>query len=87
MRQKIMHSPRLNSIVMVEDTIKNAKEIITVAELKHKLPRKINHNTLKTILVYLQKSGKIEFTPNGMVWIFASKEDLAGILSKGRTWT
>ena len=70
----------------IEKTIRNAKQTITAAELKHRLPRKINHNTLKTILVYLQKSGKIEFTLNGMVWIFASKEDLAAILNKGRTW-
>lgn len=72
---------------MVEDTIKNAKQVISIAELKRKIPRKVNHNTIKIILLYLQKSGKIEFTPNGVVWIFIPKEDIASILSKGRTWT
>ncbi len=81
------HSPTLATVQMVEDTIRDAKEVISVAELKRRLPKKVNHNTLKVILTYLQNSGKIEFTPNGVVWIFMPKEDMAAILNKGRTWT
>ncbi len=81
------HSPTLETVQMVEDIIGKAKQVISVAELKRRLPRKVNHNTLKVILEYLQKSGKIEFTPSGVVWIFMAKEDIAAILSKGRTWT
>jgi hypothetical protein len=84
---KAEHSPTLDTVQMVEDTIREAKQVVSVAELKRKLPRKVNHNTLKVILAYLQKSGKIEFTPDGVVWIFMPKEDIAAILSKGRTWT
>ncbi|MBS3147992.1 hypothetical protein J4219_03855 [Candidatus Woesearchaeota archaeon] len=83
---KPIHSPTLDTVQMVEDTIRDAKEVLSVAELKRLLPRKVNHNTLKVILAYLQKSGKVEFTPDGVVWIFAPKEDIAAILSKGRTW-
>ena len=81
------HSPTLDTIQMVEGSIQNAKEVISIAMLKRQLPRKVNHNTLKVILAYLQESGKIEFTPNGMVWIFMPREDIAAILNKGRTWT
>ena len=84
---QVMHSPTLDTIQMVEDTIKDAKEALKIAELKRRLPRKVNHNTLKIILAYLQKSGKIEFTADGVVWIFMPKEDIAAVLSKGRTWT
>jgi hypothetical protein len=84
---KAEHSPTLQTVQMVENTIKEAKEVISIAELKRRLPRKVNHNTLKVILTYLQKSGKIEFTPNGVIWIFLPKEDIAAILRKGRTWT
>lgn len=84
---KLVHSPTLDTVQMVEDAIREAKEVMSVAELKRRLPRKVNHNTLKVILAYLQKSGKIEFTPDGLVWIFMPKEDIAAILSKGRTWT
>lgn len=82
-----MHSPTLDTVKMVEETVKRARQVITIAELKRKLPRKVNHNTLKVTLDYLQKSGKIEFTPSGMVWIFMPKEDIEAILNKGRTWT
>ncbi len=84
---KALHSPTLDTLLMVEDTIRNAKQVVSIAELKRKLPRKVNHNTLKVILFYLQRSGKIEFTPYGVVWIFMPKEDVAGILGKGRIWT
>ncbi len=86
-QSKVEHSPTLDTVQMVEDTIRQAKQVVSVAELKRQLPRKVNHNTLKVILVYLQNSGKIEFTLDGVVWIFMPKEDLAAILSKGRTWT
>lgn len=81
-----MHSPTLDTIQMVEEVIKSAKEVLTIAELKRKLPRQVNHNTLKVILRYLQESGKIEFTPDGIIWIFMPKEDITAILSKGRIW-
>lgn len=84
---KLAHSPTLDTVQMVEDAIREAKQVMSVAELKRRLPRKVNHNTLKVILAYLQKSGKIEFTPDGFVWTFMPKEDIAAILSKGRTWT
>jgi len=83
---KIMHSPTLETVQMVEETIKKAKQVISIANIKRKLPRKVNHNTLKVILRYLQSSGKIEFTPDGVVWIFMPKEDIAAILNKGRRW-
>ena len=81
------HSPTLDTVQMVEETIRTAKEVVSVAELKRRLPRQVNHNTLKIILRYLQESGKTEFTPDGVVWIFMPKEDIHAILSKGRTWT
>ena len=81
-----IHSPTLETVQMVEGTIKDAKEVISVAELKRRLPRQVNHYTLKAILRYLQASGKVEFTPDGVVWIFAPSEDLNVILNKGRTW-
>jgi DNA-binding TFAR19-related protein (PDSD5 family) len=83
---KALHSPTLETVQMVETTLKEAKEVLSIAEIKRRLPRKVNHNTLKVILSYLQQSGKIEFTLQGAVWVFMPKEDIAAILSKGRTW-
>ena len=86
-RSKAAHSPTLDTILMVEETIHKAKQVISIATLKRRLPRKVNHTTLKVILAYLQRSGKIEFTPEGVVWIFMPKEDIAAILNRGRTWS
>ncbi|MBI1973609.1 hypothetical protein HYS54_02245, partial [Candidatus Micrarchaeota archaeon] len=47
--QVSQHSPTLNTIVMVEETIKKADEsLLTVAQLKKRLPRQVNSNTLNT---------------------------------------
>lgn len=86
-QQRAIHSPTLDTVLMVEDIVRAAKQVISVAELKRRLPRKVNHNTLKLILAYLQKSGKIEFTPEGVVWTFMPAEDIAMVMRKGRTWT
>ena len=48
---KAKPSPTLNTILMVEDTIKNyPNSVVTVAELKRALPKQVNHNTLMTFL-------------------------------------
>jgi len=67
--EKQVHWPTLNTIIMVEDTLKNSKEkIISVADLKKELPRQVNHITLMVILEYLEKSKKIDVTLKGITW-------------------
>ena len=58
-KKKIEHSPTLNTVMMVEETLKEAGEVMPLAELKRLLPKKVMHGTLITILDYLQHSGKI----------------------------
>ena len=66
---KNTHWPTLNTVIMVEDTLKKSKEeVVSVAELKRKLPRKVNHITLMIILDYLEKSKKINVTLKGISW-------------------
>jgi hypothetical protein len=68
--QILEHSPTLNTVLMVEDTLKNMNEsVITIAELKRKLPKQVNHNTLIVILDYLEKSNKIFVSLKGISWI------------------
>ena len=69
--KKILHWPTLNTVIMVEDTLRKANEsILTIAELKRKLPRQVNHNTLISILEYLERSNKIAVGLKGVTWIF-----------------
>ena len=83
-RRKVEHSPTLNTVFMVEETLKNMGEsVISVAELKRKLPKQINHNTLKLILEYLEESNKIAVTMKGITWIHNANPKLRKAIKEG----
>jgi len=77
------HSPTLNTVLMVEETIRKARGLIKVAQIKKALPKKVMHSTLLQILNYLQFSGKIAITTKGVVWIFAPREELDALIKRG----
>jgi hypothetical protein len=78
------HAPNLNTVIMVEEVLRSMDEsVITIAELKRRLPRKVNHNKLKIILRYLEESNKILFTTDGITWIFNSNPNLRRAISQG----
>lgn len=77
-------SPTLNTILMVEDTLKNSQDsVVTVAELKKTLPRQVNHNTLMIILDYLEQSNKIVVGLKGITWIHSRNESLRKAVIQG----
>lgn len=80
---QIIHSPRLATVLMVEKTLREAKEIIKVAELKRRLPKKVMHSTLLQILDYLQQSGKILIGTKGILWIYRPPAELEKMKSGG----
>ena len=87
MLQKIKHAPTLNTIIMVENTLKNMDEsVITIAELKRKLPKQVNHYTLKTILEYLDESNKIFIGVRGITWIQNDNPILRKAIANGWVW-
>ena len=79
----IKHSPTLNTIFMVEDVLKEANELITIAELKRRLPKKVMHQTLLQILDYLQLSGKIIIGTKGILWIYSERKELNELIKRG----
>lgn len=82
--QKLEHAPTLNTVLMVENTLKNMNEsAVTIAELKRNLPKQINHNVLKIILEYLEKSNKIAVSLKGISWINNTNNNLRRHISKG----
>lgn len=77
-------SPTLNTVIMVERTLENMDEsVITLAQLKKILPKQINHNTLKTILDYLEKSNKIAVSMKGISWIYNTNKNLKKAVEVG----
>ncbi len=81
---QILHSPTLNTILMVEETLKSTdKSAITIAELKRELPKQVNHNTLMQVLEYLEKSNKIAVGLKGITWIENTNSELKRMVKMG----
>jgi len=82
--QRLEHSPTLNTVLMVENILTNMDEsVITIAELKRRLPKQVNHNTLKIILEYLEESNKIAVSLRGITWIHNTNPNLRKAIRKG----
>jgi len=78
-----VHSPTLNTVIMVERTLKEANEVINISELKKRLPKQVMHQTLMQVLDYLQLSGKIIIGTKGVLWIFTERKELDALIKKG----
>ena len=90
--QEVLHYPRLDTVLMVEDAIKKAKEYPTRVALWRSLPKKMQYQTFQLILSYLQESNKIFVTKEGRImWTFAdslkAKRLLAGSVPYARVKT
>jgi len=73
----IKRYPNLSTVLMVEDFLKKNRDMpIKISELKKRLPKQVMHQTLKIILEYLFKSGKIIYGPKGVQWIYSEPEHL-----------
>lgn len=81
--ERVGHSPTLNTVLMVEQLLKEAGEVISLAELKKRLPRQVMHQTLIQILDYLQISGKIIIGTKGILWVYTEKKELDKLIKKG----
>ena len=83
-KEKEVSSPTLNTVLMVEQTMKSIPlSVFTVADLKRALPKQVNHNTFKVILCYLEDSNKILFSSKGITWIENNNSKLEQAVSKG----
>ncbi|MFT4304952.1 MAG: hypothetical protein ACMXX8_02585 [Candidatus Woesearchaeota archaeon] len=81
--ESVGHSHTLNTVLMVEKTLKESGKLLSVAEIKRRLPKKIMHQTLITILDYLQISGKILIGTKGILWIYTEKKELDNLIKRG----
>ena len=69
--KNILRYPRLDTVLMVEEAIKNAKDYPTKTQLWKSLPKKMMYQTFNTIIDYLEYSGKIYIDKDGaIIWIW-----------------
>ncbi len=66
-QELILHSPTLESVILVEKTIQKYSQECGKYQLWNKLPRKMMYQTFQVILAYLEDSGKIMIDDEGIV--------------------
>lgn len=77
---KASRGPRLETVKMVEDTIRENQGLRRTA-LWHRLPRCLRYQVFKEVLEYLVESEKVVVDEYGsVVWVFNPK--LAKVLEK-----
>ena len=70
----ILHSPTLESVIMVEKIIRKHSQECGKYQLWKKLPKKMMYQTFQTILNYLETSGKIIIDKDGcVIWTYNPK--------------
>ena len=66
---RIIHSPTLSTVLMIEDTLRKQDGPISIEGLKRALPKKVMDQSLRVILAYLENKGSILIGPKGISWI------------------
>lgn len=67
----LLHYPRLDTVMMVEEAIRNAKEYPSKRQLWLSLKKKVMYQTFNVIIEYLEESNKIIIDKDGtVVWIW-----------------
>jgi len=79
---KILHYPKLDSILMVEKAIQESEDYPTRMELWKSLPKQMQYQTFKLILEYLEDSNKIMFQEDKIIWIFANNKKLNKLIQE-----
>ncbi len=76
-----MHYPTLKTILMVEAFLKKHEgDLLSRNQILRGLPKKMDRQTLNTILTYLEASGKILDGSKGIHWTYTPKEEMERLL-------
>jgi len=80
MTQSVLHEPQLDTVLMVEKAIREAKSYPTKRELLKSLPKQVQYQTFNRILEYLESSNKIVFDGRRIIWVFPDNPKLKELL-------
>ena len=76
--------PTLNEVILVENTLQKIDDsLVTIQQLKGILAKKVNSDTLKIIIDYLETMNKLVVTPKGITWIHINNPRLRKAISEG----
>jgi len=77
---EVLHEPQLDTVLMVEKAILDADDYPTRMELWRNLPRKVQYQTFKRILDYLEASGKITFNGKKIIYTGVNNPKLRALM-------
>ena len=83
-RTIVLHEPNLDTVLMVEKAIIDSEEYPTRTELWRALPRKMQYQTFKRILDYLEASGKIAFEKRKIMYTGVNNPKLEALMRSSR---
>lgn len=70
-KTQVLHYPRLDTVLMVEDFIRRHSGEYAKTALWQKLPKRVMYQTFSLILSYLSESAKVSVDSKGKVgWIY-----------------
>ena len=69
-KKSIVHYPRLDTVLMVEDTLRKAEEYPSKRQLWLALEKKVMYQTFSLIISYLEDSGKIVQRNGKIIWVW-----------------
>lgn len=81
---RLIHSPTLKTVLMVEDALRNSDEQVSVEGLKRILPKKIMDQSLRLILSYLENKGSILVGVKGISWIANDSPKFLKMIKKAK---
>jgi len=83
LRTTVLHYPRLDTVLMIEDKIKNSGNYLSRTELWKKLPKKIMYQTFMVAVDYLIDSNKVILTKDDkLLWVFAGSSTSRKLIRK-----
>ncbi len=70
-KTQVLHYPRLDTVLMVEDFIRKHSGEYTKTALWQKLPKRVMYQTFSLIISYLDDSAKISIDKEGKIgWTY-----------------
>ena len=76
---KVLHEPRLDTLLMIETAIIEMREDLTKTQLWKKLPKKMQYQTFKRALDYFEASNKIVYNDGIIVYTGVNSEKLKAL--------
>ena len=86
--QTVLHYPRLDTILMIEEVLKKADFTLSKNEILRRLPKQVMRQTLNltlnVVLDYLEEKGVIMIGNKGVLWVENNSPKMKKLLKESK---